>query len=97
MIDPRLRAARKAAGLTLADIAKKVGVSVPFLSDVERGRRGLTPARRAAVAAAVGIPVEQITPLDPETIAVVVAILSDLGGCDRAVRHLRQMARESTQ
>lgn len=38
-----LRAARKSARLTLADVASVLGVSVSYLSQVERGRKGPTP------------------------------------------------------
>ncbi|MGZ3724557.1 MAG: helix-turn-helix domain-containing protein [Pseudobdellovibrio sp.] len=34
-----VKAAREAQGITLRGLAEKVGVSAPFLSDVERGRR----------------------------------------------------------
>jgi len=45
--------ARKAAGLTLRAVAEKMGVSVPFLHDVENDRRKMTSARWAALAAAL--------------------------------------------
>ena len=35
----RIRARRQALGLTLAVVAPRAGVSVSYLSDVERGRR----------------------------------------------------------
>lgn len=38
LIGSRLRAARKALTLRLADVAEWVGISVPYLSDIERGR-----------------------------------------------------------
>lgn len=42
--DPQsLRAVREAAGLSLGDMARETGLSVPYLSDVERGRRRVTP------------------------------------------------------
>lgn len=34
-----LRSYREAAGKTLAELAKPLGVSIPYLSDVERGKR----------------------------------------------------------
>lgn len=34
-----IKMAREAQGLTLRGLADKVGVSAPFLSDIERGRR----------------------------------------------------------
>lgn len=50
-----LRAARRAAGLTLEQVAARLGVSVPYLSDVELGNRSpLADERIAEVAAIVG-------------------------------------------
>lgn len=36
-----IRTAREQQGITLRGLAKKAGVSAPFLSDVEHGRRAL--------------------------------------------------------
>lgn len=41
-----LRAARHERGLTLRDLAARLGVSITHLSDVERGRRGLFSLER---------------------------------------------------
>jgi len=38
MLGARLRAIRKQQGYTLADVGGKTGLSVSFLSDIERGR-----------------------------------------------------------
>ena len=35
-----LRAARQAAGKTLAEVGKAIGVSAPYVCEVERGNRG---------------------------------------------------------
>ena len=47
-----LREARAAQGMTLAELGKKIGVSVSYLSDIERGHRGLS-FPRAILAARV--------------------------------------------
>lgn len=47
---PLLRGLRSRAGLTLRDLATFLGVSVPYLSDVERGARG--PLRPETIAQA---------------------------------------------
>ena len=39
-----LRERRKRAGLTLRDFAKRVGVSAPYISDIEKNRRNCLPA-----------------------------------------------------
>jgi transcriptional regulator with XRE-family HTH domain len=38
-IGARMRQKRRAAGMTLRDVAERVGKSLPYLSDLERGRR----------------------------------------------------------
>lgn len=43
-----LRKARKAAGLTLLQTAERVGASVAYLSQMERGRRAVTERITAA-------------------------------------------------
>ena len=43
--------ARAAAGLSLRQVAGHMGVSVPYLHDVEHGRRRVVPARWAALVA----------------------------------------------
>ena len=35
----RIREIRKQHGMTLTDLAGKIGVSIPYLSDIERGNR----------------------------------------------------------
>jgi predicted transcriptional regulator len=43
-----LRACREAKGITLRDVARKLGVSAPFVSDCELGRRNLSDKHREA-------------------------------------------------
>lgn len=50
-----LREARLAKDLVLKDVAKQVGVSVPFLSDLERGQRVVGPKRLHLLAVALGV------------------------------------------
>lgn len=45
-----IRDARHARSWVLEDVAKRVGVSVPFLSDLERGKRVVSPKRLHAIA-----------------------------------------------
>lgn len=49
-----VRLLRKRSGRSLADVAAAVGTSVPFLSDVERGRRIMTAGRAAQVGRELG-------------------------------------------
>jgi transcriptional regulator with XRE-family HTH domain len=50
--------AREQRSMTLRQLATKVGVSAPFMSDVEHGRR--IPGDVAAVAAALGVPADDL-------------------------------------
>jgi transcriptional regulator with XRE-family HTH domain len=53
----QLKQARVAAGLTQTALSRSLGVSVPYLSDVERGNRpALTLERARAAAESLGAP-----------------------------------------
>lgn len=51
-----LRAARTARGKTLAQVSLDTGLSVTYLSDVERGNRGVTPTNAAKLSEVLGNP-----------------------------------------
>jgi transcriptional regulator with XRE-family HTH domain len=57
-----VRLLREQQGLTLRGLAEKVGVSAPFLSDVEHGRRQTD--RYDELAAALHVPVDELRALD---------------------------------
>ena len=48
-----IRDLRKKRGLTLADLAGKVGISVPHMSEVERGKKNLNNHLMTRIAAAL--------------------------------------------
>lgn len=51
-----LRATRQEADLSMGDLARSLGVSVPYISDVERGNRApLTKENILKVAAVMGV------------------------------------------
>ena len=60
-IGERLRAAREAAGLTQGQIAKKLGIHRPSISEVEAGRRRVSAEELAQMANAYGVQVGWIT------------------------------------
>lgn len=91
VVGERLRAARVAKGLRQADVAHAVGVSVPFVCDVEAGNRRITSSRRESFARALGLSVLDVTELDPTTLSVVEERLRVAGGCGRAVRVVQEM------
>lgn len=51
----RLRTLRIVRCLTLRTVAERIGVAVSYLSDVERGRRGVSMDRLADLAEALGV------------------------------------------
>jgi transcriptional regulator with XRE-family HTH domain len=50
-----IRALREARGLTLDELANAVGISRPYLNNIERGERRLTPVLAARVAHALDV------------------------------------------
>ena len=56
-----IRRLRESKGITLRELARRVGVSAPFLSDLEHGRRSTT--HLASIAKELGVPFEQLEPL----------------------------------
>jgi transcriptional regulator with XRE-family HTH domain len=60
----RVRALRDARGLSLRELAAAAGVSVPMLSQVERGESSPTLAVAAKIAAGLGLSLSQLLRLD---------------------------------
>lgn len=50
-----LRRRRRAQGRTLQDVADVAGISMPYLSEIERGRKEASSEMLAAVAGALGL------------------------------------------
>lgn len=61
-----LRACRERQKLSLRDVAKKLGVSAPYLSDVERGYRTLSSDNLEMYMGLV-IPLNRAFPANPNT------------------------------
>ena len=55
VLGQRLRAAREAQGDRLVDIAARAGISIQYLSEIERGRKEPSSEMIAAVTGALGI------------------------------------------
>lgn len=55
-----IRLARHGAGLTLEDVAERVGVTVGALSHIESGRRLPSPANAMLIAEVLAIPAEEM-------------------------------------
>ena len=92
-----VRALRNDAGLTLRGLADTLGVSAPFLSDVEHDRR--RPSNMPALAKALGVTDSELRKLDDRMPAdlkawvrenpEVVSFLRDLKESGRQVREVR--------
>lgn len=63
----RLRAARVNAGMTQEELASRVGRKKNWLSDIERGRRGIDPHTLQDIANITGRPIEYFTNPDYDT------------------------------
>ncbi len=90
-IGDAIRSARHAKGLTLAVLSSELGVSIPYLSDVERGNRRLCRSRLIQVAQLIDIDlrpmlvslavdrgVVDVSALSPAQVAEVVALVERL-------------------
>jgi transcriptional regulator with XRE-family HTH domain len=54
LVGERLRRARRERGETLAEVARRAGISVQYLSEMERGRKEASSEMIAAVLGALG-------------------------------------------
>ncbi|GAA4128140.1 hypothetical protein GCM10022215_39320 [Nocardioides fonticola] len=61
LVGAQLRAARLAAGRTLADVAAAAGISLPYLSEIERGLKEPSSEVLAAVSGALGLGLLDLT------------------------------------
>jgi transcriptional regulator with XRE-family HTH domain len=59
-LGPRLNRLRREAGLTLADVASALGVSKPTVWAWEKGKARPLPERLNAIAAALGVPLDEL-------------------------------------
>lgn len=56
----RIKEIREAKGITQSELAKKAEVSQPYLSDLEKNRRGAKPETYKRIADALGVEVEDL-------------------------------------
>lgn len=80
-----IRAIREARGLTVSDLAAKVGISTPHMSQVERGIKNLNNHLLERIGAALDVPPQALISGDKDARwADVAAILGRLSDEDRA-------------
>src|SRR5262245_27415666 len=60
----RIRARRLELRITLRELARRVDVSAPYLTDLEAGRRHPSPEVRGRIAAALELPEAELEALD---------------------------------
>jgi transcriptional regulator with XRE-family HTH domain len=63
----KLRSLREATGQSLRELAREIGVSAPFLSDVELGRRYPSGEVLAILSEKLGVKTEDLKNLDTRT------------------------------
>ena len=63
IVGQEVRRARKAAGLTQAEVAARLETSPPYVTNVEAGRLNLTLGQLTRVAAAIGADLQVTMPL----------------------------------
>lgn len=56
-----LRSIRELAGVRSGDLARAAGISPPFLSNIEAGRKTPSPTVLHALARRLGVPIDAIT------------------------------------
>lgn len=79
-----IRALRKAKKLTIGQLAEIVGVSIPHMSEVERGKKNLNNHLMTRISAALGVPAEAlISSEDSHDVSQLLAISSQLDQEDR--------------
>ena len=59
-LGPEIRRRRMARGVSLREFARRIGVSAPFLSDLEAGRRYPGPEVLARIAAELEAPLDEL-------------------------------------
>lgn len=54
-ITPRIRELRQAKGLTLKELSEMIGISIPHLSEIERGKKNLNNHLMARLSTSLGV------------------------------------------
>lgn len=56
----RIKAIRELFNISQSDLARQAGISQPFLSDLEKGRRGAKPETLKKIADCMGVDVRKL-------------------------------------
>jgi transcriptional regulator with XRE-family HTH domain len=71
LVGHEVRSARRAAGLTQAELARRLGTSPAYVTNVEAGRLNLTIGQLARIADALGADLRiSLPPIEVEPVAV---------------------------
>jgi XRE family transcriptional regulator, regulator of sulfur utilization len=95
VIGARVRALREAAGLSLRDLGERSGVSVPMLSQVERGETSPTLTVAARIAAGLQLRLSQLLRLDEDGAVTVVRARDRTRGGNRRRGHVFEVLTSS--
>lgn len=80
-----IRDYRKAKGLTLAQLADKIGISTPHMSEIERGLKNLNNHLITRLSAALDVPPEALISSDATSnVARLNAVIGKLGEEEQA-------------
>ena len=82
----RIRRARKAAGMTQADLAEKLGISTSFLGHIERGTRKASLDTLVKMANELGVSLDSLA---ADSLVFLTAVCRSLR-CARRSRRLRR-------
>lgn len=77
LVGQEVRSARRAAGLTQAEVADRLAISPAYVTNVEAGRLNLTLGQLTRIASALGATLDVKLPLvevEPTTVAEPVAV-----------------------
>jgi Zn-dependent peptidase ImmA (M78 family)/transcriptional regulator with XRE-family HTH domain len=95
-IGRRLRALREAIGFTQADVASKLGMHRPTITEIEAGRRAVSSEELAQFADLYATPIWQVLETKPPELESGIAVLARGFGADRpeAQRAIRLFLKE---
>lgn len=93
VIGGRIKQARKAAGLTQADIAERTGYLRSTIANIERGGQSLAVHSMLSIAAALGVSLAALLPFEPIADVYSEAILQLKQERDEAVAKLGAIRR----
>ena len=75
----KIRLAREKNGLTLAQLAEKVGKTAPYISDIERGNRRGSYETLERIASILGLKMEEIREVCNARVYIIIIPIVNMG------------------